>query len=543
MNDFKSLGTQPISDVQPCGADVRDDPDYDLLQNEIAKLTNPAASGSPDWEKVVGLSQALLTNKGKDILVASYLAGGLLITRGLPGLNDGVQMLEGLLATHWEQLYPPVARPRARRNAIQWLIDRVRAHADEHDWSNWPPQDAALVESLRDALGNIDRVLADKDSDAPSMQPLRALLGTVQVAEPPPPAPEPEPESPATQTPADQAEAPGVTTLAASSAAAPAAAPATPTAQTASAAAFAPAAFAPLFLDTSGSATQATDDALERLVAIGGWYAQNEPSNALGFRLRRIGVWAGIERAPVANGTDTQLPGPIPQLQDALRNLQARAAHADIVGFAETQVIVYPFWLDLNHAAATSLALLGDSWSAARREVCGETSKFFARIDGLDRLKFANGVPFASADTAQWLASLGSSGGNAGASAASDPLVTVMSRARALAADNDLRAAAQCLQDAIDKSTAVAARLRLRTAMCDLLLENRPGARLDAFARALVEEVDRYGVASWDPDLTADALRAAYAILSRNDQNEAETAALLARIAPLDVSIAVRLIT
>ena len=64
-----------------------------------------------------------------------------------------------------------------------------------------------------------------------------------------------------------------------------------------------------------------------------------------------------------------------------------------------------------------------------------------------------------------------------------------------------------------------------------------------AIARALVAEVDRYGVASWDPELTADALRAAFAILSRNDQNEAETAALLARIAPLDVAIAVRLIT
>jgi type VI secretion system protein VasJ len=49
VNDFKSLGTQPISDAAPCGADVRDDPDFELLQNEIAKLTNPAASGSPDW--------------------------------------------------------------------------------------------------------------------------------------------------------------------------------------------------------------------------------------------------------------------------------------------------------------------------------------------------------------------------------------------------------------------------------------------------------------------------------------------------------------
>ncbi|WP_321800903.1 type VI secretion system protein TssA [Caballeronia sp. J97] len=534
MNDFRRLGTQPISDAAPCGVDVRDDPDFDLLQNEIAKLTNPAASGAPDWEQVVKLSSALLADKGKDILVASYLAGGLLITRGLAGLGDGARVLEGLVATHWEQLYPPVARLRARRNAIQWLIDRVRAHADEHDWSSWPPQDAALVDDLRAALAGIDSVLADKDDDAPSMQPLRALLGTVQVAEP---VPEPEPAADSAPAPAAEPEPPAAPAPAPTSAptSAPRPAPAAPAMQADP--------LAPLAVDSSDGASRATDEALDRLAAIGGWYAQNEPSSALGFRLRRIGVWAGIERAPFANGAETQLPGPIAPLQDALRNLQSRAAHGDIVGFAETQVLAYPFWLDLNHAAATSLALLGDAWSAARREVCGETAKFVARIDGIERLKFANGVPFANADTVQWLASLASSGGDAGVAAAPDPLLAVLSRARALAADNDLRAAAQCLQDAIDKTAAVGPRLRLRTAMCDLLLENRPGARLDAFARALVEEVDRYGVAAWDPELTADALRAAYAILSRNDQNEAETAALLARIAPLDVAIAVRLIT
>ncbi|SAL35605.1 hypothetical protein AWB70_02515 [Caballeronia cordobensis] len=525
MNDFKSLGARPISDAQPCGADVRDDPDFELLQNEIAKLTNPAASGSPDWAQVVRLSTALTADKGKDLLVASYLAGGLLMTRGLAGLNDGAQLLEGLLATHWDGLYPPVSRLRARRNAVQWLIDRVRAHGDEHDWSSWPPQDAALVDGLRAALAGIDSVLAEKDGDAPSMQPLRALLGTVQVVEP---EPEPVPEPVAEPTPqpvvaATPAPAPAPVAKAVP-APVPSAAPPTEA------------------VDSSDTASRATDEALDRLAAIGNWYAQNEPSSAIGFRLRRMGVWAGIERAPVANGADTQLPGPIPQLADALRNLQSRAAHADIVGFAEAQVLTYPFWLDLNHAAATSIAQLGDAWSAAHREVRNETAKFVSRMEGIERLKFANGVPFANADTVQWLGTLASSGGDA-AAVAPDPLTTVLSRARALAADNDLRAAAQCLQDAIDKTAAVATRLRLRTALCDLLLENRPGARLDAFARALVEEIDRYGVSAWDPELTADALRAAYAILSRNDQNEAETAALLARIAPLDVAIAVRLIT
>jgi type VI secretion system protein VasJ len=532
VNDIKNLGTQSISDAQPCGVDVRDDPNFELLQDEIAKLTNPAASGTPDWEQVVRLSSALLAGKGKDILVASYLTGALLVTRGLAGLSDGAQMLEALLSTHWEQLYPPVARLRARRNAIQWLIDRVRAHGEEHDWSSWPPQEAALVDGLREALTGIDRVLADKDDDAPSMQPLRALLGTVQVAEPPPPVIEPAP-APVAMAPA-LAPAP----VAPAAPAAPVAAAPTP-----SPAAFAPAALTPLAVDLSAGASHATDEALEQIAAIGGWYGQNEPSNAMGFRLRRIGAWAGIERTPVANGADTPLPGPIPQLQDALRNLQSRAAHADVVAFAETQIAQYPFWLDVNCAAATSLALLGDTWSAARREVCNETAKFIARMEGIERLRFSNGVPFANVDTVQWLGTLSASGADSGASAAPDPLAAVMSRARALAADNDLPAAAQCLQDAIDKATAVGARLRLRTALCDLLLEYRPGARLDAFARALVEEIDRYGVASWDPDLTADALRAAYAILSRNDQNEAETAALLARIAPLNVAIAVRLIT
>jgi type VI secretion system protein VasJ len=524
VNDIKSLGTQPISDAQPCGVDVRDDPDFELLQNEIAKLTNPAASGTPDWEQVIRQSSALLAGKGKDILVASYLTGALLITRGLTGLSDGAQMLEGLLATHWEHLYPPVARLRARRNAVQWLIDRVRAHGEEHDWSSWPPQDAALVDGLREALAGIDRVLAEKDDEAPSMQPLRALLGTVQIAEP---VVEIVPEPVATAV-----VVPVVAATATASATAPAPSSVVPAA-------------APLSVDSSDSAGHATDEALERIAAIGSWYAENEPSSALGFRLRRIGAWAGIERTPVANGTDTPLPGPIPQLQDALRNLQSRAAHADVVAFAETQLANFPLWLDVQSAAAASLALLGDAWSAARREVCNETAKFVARMDGIERLKFSNGVPFANADTVQWLGTLASSGAGAGAgaSAAVDPLAAVMSRARALAAENDLPAAAEYLQEAIDKSTAVGARLRLRTLLCDLLLEHRPGARLDAFARALIEEIDRYGVAAWDPALTADALRAAYAILSRNDENEAETAGILARIAPLDVGVAVRLIT
>ncbi|WP_162175074.1 hypothetical protein [Paraburkholderia mimosarum] len=44
MNSYTSLATQPVSEAQPCGADVRDEPDFESLQNEIARMSNPAAS-------------------------------------------------------------------------------------------------------------------------------------------------------------------------------------------------------------------------------------------------------------------------------------------------------------------------------------------------------------------------------------------------------------------------------------------------------------------------------------------------------------------
>jgi type VI secretion system protein VasJ len=58
----------------------------------------------------------------------------------------------------------------------------------------------------------------------------------------------------------------------------------------------------------------------------------------------------------------------------------------------------------------------------------------------------------------------------------------------------------------------------------------------------VVAEIDRFGVCTWDPPQAVEGLRAAYAILSRNDDNQAEADALLARIAPLNAAAAVRLI-
>jgi type VI secretion system protein VasJ len=444
-------------------------------------------------------------------------------TRGLPGLRDGARILADLLENWWDQLYPPLQRLRARRNAVQWLVDRIRAHSDETDWSTLPQQDPAMVEGLLGALGAIDTLLAEKDSEAPSLLALRTLVKTIPVQVVAAPA------EPATAAPLAANGAGNGTNGTASGAVKTTGLVAPALAQTA--------------LDSAENVDQATSEALERLADIADWISEADSTNPLGFRLRRVAAWSAIEQAPAGPGGQTALPGPIAPVQEALRGLLSRVAHEDIVSFAETQLRLFPLWLDLNYVAAEALGQLGEKGLAAQREVRNETAKLVDRLAGVEQLKFASGMPFANADTRQWLlASAPATPGDGVGAAPVDPLQAVLLRARALAADNDLAGAADCLQQAIEQHTAPAARRRLRTVLCDLLLEHRPGARLDSFARAVVDEIDRFGVCTWDPPQAVEGLRAAYAILNRNDDNQAEADALLARIAPLDAAAAVRLV-
>lgn len=525
LNQISSLGKQAISEAQPAGADVREEAEFDLLQNEIAKMSNPAASSSVDWNQVVVQAAALTGSKGKDIMVACYLAGGLLQTEGLPGLAAGLQALDGMLQAYWETLFPPVARLRARRNALQWLLDRIKAHGDEHDWSSFPQQEETLVNALREHLKSIDAFVAGKDADAPSLRLAITQTDTLPVKESAPPAPPPEP-----------AAAPAAITAAA-------AMPATAS-SLASAPAMAALSAAPV--NSPEAAERASTEALLRLADIAQWLGEGDLNQPAAFRLNRIAAWTGIEQLPPAGGGKTNLPGPVPQVQEALKAMLTRQADQDLVRFAEAQLPVFPFWLDLNFIAVQALERLGPAYDAARREVIGATAWLAARLPGIEELAFSSGAPFAAGDTRQWLQTLGKGGGADGdgdGAVRTDPAQVAAGRARAIAAEGDLGAAAQLLQHAINQSAAPAARFRLRTQLCELLLEERPGANLIPFANMLVSEIDRFKLTEWDPPIAAAGLSAAWRILSGDDALKPEADALLARLADIDAEAAVRLVT
>lgn len=507
---ISELGKLPFEGVSPVGSDVRGEPGFDLLETELSKLSSPVHSASIDWNKIARLSAELLSNKGKDLMVACYLTGALFETRSLGGMADGLQVVADLLETYWDTMYPPVKRLRGRRNAVQWLVDRVQQRSTEAVWTNLPPQELALVERMLACLQTIEKVLLDKDSEAPSVRSLLTIVRALPI-------------------------------IAEKAAARPAAAPA------ASASAKAPAdAASTAALESSEDAKQALSEVCTRLEPIAQWLLSADLSDALPYRLNRLAAWTSINTLPPVVAGQTPITGPVSQVVDVLEKLKTSQSDEDLVNFAEAQLAMFPLWLDLNHVCSSALERMGNHFDAARIEVCGETARLVARLPGLEKLVFASGMPFADSDTLAWLAGLAAAQGGSdepGTPRNRDAIAIAVSNARTLAASHDLVSAVDCLQQQLALGNAPRDDLILRIRLCDMLLTERPGAALEAFATTLVDRIEHHHLTEWDPALALDGLQVAYRVMTRNEDNKPAADTLLKRVVALDPLAAVKLVT
>lgn len=125
---------QPVTDDQPTGIDLEYDPDFIALV-EAAKGTPERVMGTslvpaqePDWRQVLESGTTLLA-RSKDLRVAVLVTRALLGLNGLPGLQDGLELIHNLLLQFWDGLHPPLDEsddndPTARVNVLLELTDR-----------------------------------------------------------------------------------------------------------------------------------------------------------------------------------------------------------------------------------------------------------------------------------------------------------------------------------------------------------------------------------------------------------------------------------
>ncbi|MCF7749266.1 type VI secretion system protein TssA [Bacillus subtilis subsp. subtilis] len=121
----------------PCGDNLEYDPAFLALDQAGAVRAERVVGDSvlaaeePDWERVRDQALALL-QRTRDLRVAAHLASAWSGLHGLRGWADGLQLVHGLLDSHWAHLHPQLDAdddddPTARVNAVLALADPLGA--------------------------------------------------------------------------------------------------------------------------------------------------------------------------------------------------------------------------------------------------------------------------------------------------------------------------------------------------------------------------------------------------------------------------------
>ena len=493
----------PVPGDARAGRDARDDPRAELLRDEMLK----DEYARRNWPIVEEASRGLLTSITKDLVIATFWAGAAFETAGLPGLADGLALLDGLLAGYWDDMFPPVARRKARENALdnfyQHIGTRLGAHATAE------PDEADVLRACAALLEQLHATAQTRYSPPPPNRVVRdaiaRLLATIREARPA----EPDPVA----APAEKPQPAGPPKPLTAKPPVPSTNPSVPSDSIEP-----PRAGASVddLLKSLGAATQ-------HLPKIASALRRQQPADPLAYRLLRTAIWLRVsEPTP-----DPQGRGPVDPLPPAMRSqceAMARAGRwAELLDASESALGQTPqrFALDLQRHTAAALAALGHT--AARTAVLAEVAALLRRMPTLPALQSRDGTPLADAETLAFLAaeSLHSATPDpiawttAPKPAASNlsptpgpsgpPTDEVASARRRLATGDRAGAIAQ-LQHAADTAASPRERFEKRTALALLTLE----AGLIPVARAQLASLEREAherrLADWEPRLVSQIL-------------------------------------
>ena len=528
--ELSHLGKSPIQSDRPGGSDVRYDPEYEQLQAEIDKLSLPSASGGVDWRKVSDLATSILADKSKDLLVASYLAVSQIHTRQLDGLADGLSLMHDLIVDYWDNLFPPKKRMRGRLGALEWWIEKTESALTG---SISDPVAPGRLEALNATLSKLDTLLKEHLSEPPSLRPINRALETIPSLS----ETKPEPES----APADERFQPS-----------PPPEPERVTKREASKAT--PATTKPETLVTAQDAQKVINSGLQKLRQAATFLLENDPTNAMTYRCRRIAAWSMLSAPPPESKGQTQIPPPPPQVRQELIDLKDNDNWHALITSAEQRLSQFIFWLDLNRYVSEALVKLGDEYQSAHGVVCQETAFLLDRLPGVVDLTFSDGTPFADSETRQWLTQIASVADSASTDtiqipepgkgeSENDRMADTIEKAHALAQKNELLDAVRLLQTELKKCCSQKEALMWRLALCRMLIGSKRTDMAVPHLDLILKDIEAYRLENWDPRLALEGLKVVWVGFNNHTDKalKRNAEAVLSQIAKLDPAEALKL--
>lgn len=541
--DFFLLGKTPINAESPTGTDVRYDPDFEALQAEIDKLASPSATDGTDWNKVNALAARILSDKSKDLLVASYLAVSQTHINQLSGMAVGVTVFRDLIQNYWDNLFPLKKRMRGRLGAIQFWVEKTDAALG----AMTPAADMETLELIRQALSDLETLFNEHLPDPPPLHSLNRRIKDLmeQTAKSAPSGDGAATASPSVEGAAAEADdkkksppKPPPTQRAASA----------PPPGAAAAEAEAGA------LDSEQDAQKQANAGFQTIRNAGAFLFEKNPKNPDAYRFRRMAAWAKISSLPPANEGKTQIPPPSAQEIKSLEDLKADNNWQVLLQTAEQKLSRFVFWFDLGRFASEALLNLGPGYQRAHQALCDETAFFLHRIPGVEDLAFSDGLPFADPETREWLKQIAlgnasertgevSLGADALAAPGSDSMAGIIEQAKSLSRQQQTMEAVGLIKEQLQGCRSEKCGLLWRMALCQILLASEFKNLAVPHLDQVIADIDNYRVEAWEPAVALKGLALAWSGFRSLSGNGFRQRAdeLLGRISRLDPAEALRL--
>lgn len=521
--DILALGKNPISEDLPAGKDVRYEENYDALSSEMAKLGSIAGSAEIEWEHVVSLCCTILEKESKHLQVAAYLNYGLMKADGLAGLAQGIHILKELLENFWDPMFPPRKRMKGRRGIIVWWEEKISEFLDDIEPETWERTER---EQLINELQAIDMFLEENMDNAPLLIPLTNKVKSVveakeEVAEKPvEKQPEAASEESSELSEPSREQVPAEPPKAPQRAKEPQTVPDIPVETD-------PGSQLDLCLNVMGKTAT-------NLIAA-------DPFSPIPYRLNRIAAWITIDELPTAAGGKTMIPPPDQQVIDAISALYANAQWEDLADACEANIRQFLFWLDLSRYVAHSMEQLGHELICNVIET--ETQLFTGRLNGIEKMSFSDGTPFAGPETRQWLAGLKDQVSHSGTGAAVESsnaleqtIAQKMTEAKALIQKQEPDQAIALLMEQTSRSASEREKFFWKMSVCQTLIDLKQVTIASSVIEEILAYIEQFQLEKWEPDYAVDALSLSLTglRLQQNDQHAPLIDSIMKRICVLD---------
>ncbi len=495
--DVESL-LVPISEQSPGGLDSRESETYSQISEEINKLTNIKSDSIPNWIRVEQLTVKYLKEQSKDFLVSAWLAESWNQRFALEGLAAGLLLQAKLSEQFWETGFPTVKRIRGRRNAILWWTDRA---------TNWLESQAEetiaadLSQKLLTSANELDKILSEKDPEAPLLSALISHLRRIPVEDPPKPA-ETSPISgekdSKTVTDTSQISQSSSSNSVALNATAPSSA-----AQSTQNKTLNPSGFTQnTQINSFEDLYTALKPAQEYLAQLGPALYAFDSSNPLVIHFSRFAARSSIFQLPKSTNGQTVVSPPPIAIIDIFEKISKSKNSQGLTEFCESRIRTFPFWLDLDCQSASGFSMMGAAGIHMRNTIVDTLLNFLDRLPGVDQLLFSDGTPFASIDTLAWIKRCRQERSSVGATDAFD---AAKSNAMTARGEGKSEQAVNELQTFMSNTSSKRDQFRARAALVEMILSDRPDADLRSLVQPLIDDCEKQKLDQWEPELAASA--------------------------------------